>query len=151
MVFKAIFLDDPLICIDYGDIEWWKIYRKRKFSFDKDVERAKFLFHNWWGPIAMYRKMKKRYVATILYEDLVKEPKKVIKDLFDSLGISKEFLELSLEALKTDSQQGLFGKKGSSKTKDQSEALCKLDSIFKQFNVPFSSDGTLEQLKNLLK
>ena len=151
IVFKAIFFDDPLICIDYDDIEWWKIYRKRRFSFDKDIERAKFLFFNWWGPIEMYRKMKNKYVATILYEDLLKEPKNEIQQLFNSLGISNEFLDLSMEALKTNSQQGLFGKKGSSKTNDQTEALCKLDSIFKQFNVPFSSDGTLEQLKNLLK
>ena len=149
--FNMTFFAHEHIPIHYDDIKWWKIYRKNRLCFDEDVERAKFLFFNWWGAIELYRKMKHKYVATVIFEDLVIDPKKEIENLFDALKISKEHLNCSLEALKIDSQQGMFGKRGSLATKDQSESLDKLDSLFKQFDVPFSSEGTLEQLKNLLQ
>ena len=146
-----IFFAHEHIPIHYDDIKWWKIYRRNRLCFDEDVERAKFLFFNWWGAIELYRKMKPKYVATVIFEDLVMDPKKEIENLFDALKVSKDHLNYSLEALKIDSQQGIFGKRVSLETKDQSESLDKLDSLFNQFDVPFSSEGTLEQLKDLLK
>ena len=151
-VFNIIFF--PLerhIPIHYDDIKWWKIYRNNRLSFDEDVERAKFLFFNWWGAIEMYRKMKEKYLTTILFDDLIADPKKEIEYLFDVLSISREYLDHATEALKSDSQQGVFGKRGLGKIKDESEALGKLDAVFRQFDVPFSSDGSLEQLRELLK
>ena len=67
------------------------------------------------------------------------------------MSISREYLDHATEALKSDSQQGVFGNRGLGKIKDESEALGKLDAVFRQFDVPFSSDGSLEQLRELLK
>jgi len=137
--------------IHFDDIKWWKIYRSWKLCTDEDIEKAKFLFYNWWGSIELYHKTKETYLMTILYEDLSKNPKSVINELFKILDISVDHLENAMEALKLDSQQGMFGKRGSFLKDDGTNACMELNKIFQNLNIHISTDMSLEELRVLLK
>ena len=137
--------------IHFDDIKWWRIYRSWKLCTDEDIEKAKFLFYNWWGSIELYHKTKETYVMTILYEDLNNNPNSVVKELFKILGISFDHLENAMEALKLDSQQGMFGKRGSSPKYVGINVCMELNKIFQNLNIPISRDMSLEELRVLLK
>ena len=137
--------------VHYDDIKWWKLYRSLSLTLNEDTETAKFLFFNWWGIIEMYQKRRSDYRMTILYEDLSRDPRPVIDELFKSLDISSKYLENAMKALEVDSQQGLLGKRGSRGKRDGTETCNELDKIFRQFDLPFSTDMTLEEFRTLVK
>ena len=136
--------------IHYEDLKWWKIYRGLRLLSSADAETAKFLFFNWWGNIEMYLKNRNNYTMTILYEDLCDNSEKVIITLFQELQIPLDCLENAMKAFQVDSQQGLFGKRGGSGKRDGTETCRELDIMLKHYDVPVTTDITLEEFKNLL-
>ena len=87
---------------------------------------------------------------TILYEDLSENPLKVLATVFKKLDITLSHLNKSMEALKVDSQQGIFGGLGLTRTHDDSRTMKELSNLFKRFKVPLSVEMDLEDLRDIL-
>ena len=66
----------------------------------------------YYFQILYYQRHKEIYKHTILFEDVIQDPKKEIKRIFDLMKISHEHLPGALESLKEDSQRGTFGPRG---------------------------------------
>lgn len=52
---------------------------------------------------------RKVFDHVLLFEDLVKDPRKALKEIFDVVNVDHQNLEPALAAMDTDSQQGLLG------------------------------------------
>ncbi len=64
------------------------------------------------GPLLCYMENKQLFHDVILYEDLSARPEQEISKIFRLLNIPQEFMPLSLEAFKHDSQNKAFGERG---------------------------------------
>ena len=53
-----------------------------------------------------------KYDLIVFYEDILAEPENVCRNLLEVCGISSDHVPKALEALKSDSQKGTFGKRG---------------------------------------
>ncbi len=90
------------------------------------------------------------YHQVILYENLVAEPEKEVKKFFKTIGISEDHVPGALEALKTDSQKGTFGKR-EEKPVISDQMWQRLDSITKSFVPELSSKMSVEEFKSLFR
>ena len=62
--------------------------------------------------ITDYQRHKDIYQHTILFEDVIADPEREIKKIFDLMDIGHEHVPGALESLKEDSQRGTFGPRG---------------------------------------
>ena len=85
----------------------------------------------------------------ILYEDIKAYPEAVCKKLLEVCQVHKEHFPLALEALKSDSQGGTFGKRGAKPSVDH-EMLTTADKTFVECGLPISSRTTSEEFKKLI-
>ena len=85
----------------------------------------------------------------ILYEDIKADPEAVCKTLLETCEVPKEYFPLALEALKSDSQGGTFGKRGAKPSVDH-EMLKPADKTFVECGLPMSSSTTSEEFKKLI-
>lgn len=126
----------PIPC---NDLEWWNRYRdviEEGTTLDQRIAMVRVFFFNYWCVVDQYIKNKKFYENAILYEELCKNPKEVMSDVFSSLNISLDYTSLALRALEKDSQQGFFGKRGVYIEKDLSTIMELVDKKFKEYSIP---------------
>ena len=57
----------------------------------------------------------------VFYEDILANPEDVCKKLLKVCDISLDYVPKALEALKSDSQKGTFGKRGNKPKLDQAD------------------------------
>ena len=62
--------------------------------------------------ITDYQRHKDIYQHAILFEDVIADPEREIKKIFDLMDIGHEHVPGALESLKEDSQRGTFGPRG---------------------------------------
>ena len=140
----------PIPC---DDIEWWRRYRdliQDGRTLDQRIAMVRVFFFNYWCVVDQYIKNKKLYEKAILYEDLCKNPKEVISDVFSALNISLDNTPLALRALERDSQQGFFGKRGVYIEKDLSTIMDLVDKKFKQYDINMKVDISMEEFRNII-
>ena len=63
----------------------------------------------------------------------------------------REQLTLKLILYQVDSQGGIFGKRGLGHKKDPIEVYDETNRLFKKLNIPFSTDSTTEDLRQLIR
>ena len=86
-----------------------------------------------------------------MYEELKTKPEEVMSGVLDYLGIPTHYTKNALEALKFDSQQGMFGNtKGDDDCFGTTEDWIEADRIFREVGVPISVNMTLADLKQVL-
>ena len=85
----------------------------------------------------------------VLYEDILEDPKDVCKRLLEVCEVPLDYVPRAMEALKTDSQRGTFGKRGD-KPKASQEALDQADIIFAECGLPIRNDMEVEEFRNLI-
>ena len=86
----------------------------------------------------------------MFYEDLCKNPKEVISSLFSALNISLDNTALALRALKKESQDGYYGKRGVYTTKDLSTIMDLIDEKFKLYDIPMKVNIPMEKFRNII-
>ena len=62
--------------------------------------------------ISDYQRHKDFYKRAILFEDVIADPEKEIREIFNIMEIGHEHVPGALESLKEDSQRGTFGPRG---------------------------------------
>ena len=97
-------------------------------------------FLNWWPnrfeesfvlsygtALISYLKHKEIHSMLILYEDIVENPAKVAKGMFDLMGVDEVFVGVAVDALESDSQNEMFGARGEFRVSE--EDLDKFDRV----------------------
>jgi len=79
------------------------------------------------GQISDYQRHKDFYKRAILFEDVITDPEKEIREIFNIMEIGHEHVPGALESLKEDSQRGTFGPRGK-RPKISDEEYAYLDS-----------------------
>ena len=141
----------PIPCDDH---DWWTRYRdviKEGCTLDQRIAMVRVFFFNYWCVVEQYIKQKISYEMAILYEDLCQNPKDVISDVFSSLDIPLVHTSSALKALESDSQQGFFGKRGEYIEKDLSTIMELVDEKFKECDIPFKVNISMNEFRNILK
>ena len=140
--------------IHVDDVVWWERYRKLKkegCTFDQQIALRRFFFFNYWCVMEQYTKNKELYEKVILFEDLCDRPAEVLEDIFSAIDISSVHIPAALDALKKDSQNGFFGKRGTYRKEDVSTVIDSLDKQFKDLGIPISMTMSFEDFRKVLK
>ena len=99
--------------------------------------------------ISSFLRHRNDYDLIVLYEDIIKDAEDVCKKLLKVCGVPLEYVPRAMEALKTDSQKGTFGKRGDKPRASQS-ALDEADKVFAECGLPIKSDMEVEEFRNLI-
>ncbi len=87
-------------------LEWWDSYDWMNSHYVKDEEGIAYALA---GSTAAILEHKEDYDHSMLYEDIRQDPRGECLKLLDKLGLSRHYVDQCLEALKSDSQQGVQG------------------------------------------
>lgn len=99
-----------------------------------------------------YAQDRERYVCTVIYEDLVKDPAGTTAKLFKILGIPNNLVPLALTAMEKDSQKKFFGNTdGSDYHAIGTDKWEKIDRLFARLKIPISNNMTYEQFQQLFQ
>jgi len=125
-------------------------YMMAPFNFwFKNMTDPIYLVHQYARMLRIYYDTKNIYQHLILYENLSENPQQELLELFKLMGIGEEHLPKALEALKQDSQNGLFGQRGAFRQIElPDEVNEQMDSIFRFYGLPFRKDMTVDQFKS---
>ncbi len=103
-----------------------------------------------------YFEHKDLYGYTVLYENLVADPRVEILKLFRTLGLSEDYVELGLKAMEGHSQEKVFGPLEAARKKDQekhgeilSKHLVMMDDWLADVDLPIRHDTTVEEFKHI--
>ena len=89
------------------------------------------------------------YDMIVLYEDILEDPEGVCKELLEVCNIPPKYVPRAMEAFKTDSQSGTFGRRGD-KPKASRSALDQADKVFAECGLPIRSDMEVEEFRRLI-
>ena len=84
--------------------------------------------------ITDYLKHKDLYDLAIFFEDVIADPEKELKKIFDLMDIDYKHVPRALETLKEDSQRGTFGTRGK-RPKVSDKEYAYLDSYLRSMGV----------------
>ena len=90
-----------------------------------------------------------QYDIIIIYEDILANPHAVCKRLFEVCKIPLEFIPLALEALKSDSQKGLFVKRGNKPSAPKDDMDC-ADAMFVECRVPITCGMSTQEFRKFI-
>ena len=85
----------------------------------------------------------------VLYEDIQTDPKHICRKLLDVCEVPPEHIPDALEALKHDSQKGIFGRRGD-KPRIEHDVLRAADNLFEECGLSISSRTSAEDFKNFI-
>ena len=85
----------------------------------------------------------------IFYEDILANPEAVCKRLFKVCKIHLDFIPLALEALKSDSQKGLFVKRGEKPSAPKNDVDC-ADAMFAECRIPITCAMSSKDFKKFI-
>ena len=95
-------------------------------------------------------KFKHLYSHKMLYEDLVANPEAETRKLLGTLQIDLKYTQLALKAFKNDSQQGLFGGRGSKNYQlDINTRKC-AEKLFQEYGIPLYMDMSMDELRKIV-
>jgi hypothetical protein len=96
--------------------------------------------------MASYFDHKDEYDLVVFYEDIITDAESVCQSLFDLSGTSHKYIPAALEALKSDSQSGTFGKRGD-KPKVTEKTLVEVDALLTQYGIPLQTTMSIGEFK----
>ena len=89
------------------------------------------------------------YHLIVLYEDIKTDPNYICKKLLEVCEVPSEHISNALEALKYDSQKGIFGRRGDKPT-IRHDMLVVADNLFKECGLPINSRTSAKEFKNFI-
>ncbi len=102
--------------------------------------------------ILAYFDNKNLFNRTILYENLTREPEEELKKVFNIFGVSLDHIPVALDALKKDSQNGIWGQRGGGHSYVlDPRYLSTFDEYMKEMDLPIRHGMTEEEFKELFK
>jgi len=143
----------------------WLVNGKYGFYFEPEFDKDLAPYSKWYmnmtyiellariycRVVKAYFLHKNEYKKVILYEKLCQNPTKELKEIFSLLKVDEKNVALALEALKQDSQNGIFGGIGSMRNKNIPRELWdKWDDLFIEHNLPLRRDISIEEFSDLL-
>ena len=131
---------------------WRKIiedYREAGLYFNRKYTPTEMLGVGGVSFFANYLRDKKKYDICVFYEDLVEDPRAEIGRLFRAVGVDLKHLDLSLTALKTDSQHGVLCARGADKALVTEAEFETIDRVFQEVGIPFNSKMNLADMKQV--
>ena len=168
--FRKVVNGQPFVFVQSGSIQrwytnatsfpydeaWWKRYDKYR-----SIKYTLYAYSGWLhevhstfsvaGSLQCYLNDIDLFSKAIIFEDLKANPREGLTDIFNIIGIDTKHIDNSLEALKTDSQKGTFGKLGSENLKISEAILDLCDEMFAECGINWSRKTTLPELRKLLK
>ncbi len=96
--------------------------------------QAPFSFLLYFGQVTDILIREKWHDLAIFFEDLMSDPERECRKLFQQMGISAEFVPSAMEALKQDSQKGTFGQRGR-RPKISADTLTQLESYLGRLEI----------------
>ena len=85
----------------------------------------------------------------IFYEDIVDNPEAVCKRLFDVCKLKTDYIPLALEALKSDSQKGLFVTRGKKPSAPKSDVDC-ANAMFAECRIPITCEMSSQEFRKFI-
>ncbi len=109
------------------------------------------LLFNYSGQLTDYLRHRELFDMVVFFEDVIADPEKECKRLFKYLDIPMNRVPAALEALKEDSQQGTFGKRGK-RPKITPAMYVKLDQYLRDLDMPpeVTCQMSLDTLKSIV-
>ncbi len=140
------------ISVPYDDQVFQKMRRKMaKKNFITDVEYCQLAAFMTAGVYHIYFEYKNFFNRVVIYERLNDKPEVEMREIFRVLHLPINDLNLALEALKVDSQHGLFGPRGHEDIEDVAEWWEVVDATFSRVGVPIRSSMTLSEFEKVLQ
>ena len=89
------------------------------------------------------------YHLIVLYEDIQTDPNYICRKLLEVCGVPSEHIPNAMEALKHDSQKGVFGRRGD-KPRIEHDVLGAADNLFKECGLPINSRTSAKEFKDFI-
>ena len=144
-MFQFVWGWDP---VPYDDPFFHDLYKERKWKWKVEYQ-AELMALRFSAQISSFLRHRDDYDMVVLYEDILSEPRAVCEELLQVCEVPKEHVPAAMEALKTDSQKGTFGKRGD-KPKVDSRAFDLADRVFQECGLPIRSRMEVEDFKNII-
>ena len=132
--------------IPYDDPFFYDLHKEWKVRCTTFEVRLAFGFA---CQISQFMRTRHDYNFVVFYEDLLSNKEKVCRELLEVCEIPLEYVPQALNAFKTDSQQGIFGKRGD-KPKVDPAILDQADKVFAECGLPLMSKISTPEFKNLV-
>ena len=135
----------------YDKVEWWD--RLKEWHQEGRYKNETLESRNALGLAGQYDDLlaiKHVYHKRMIYEDIIADTEKHLREIFQIMGLNSEHIPLALAALKKDSQQGMFGKRGNSEITLTAEDFDRCDRVFQEAGLPFSSDMPMEEFRKII-
>lgn len=155
--------------LSYDLKTWWKYFSfPHHFYHDLDSPYAnfkakvidklspqkmeKFAVGSFAAALLCYLNNKDKVDYLLIYDDWMENVQSITQDMFESLGIPKDYVTPAMTALNRDSQNKFFGnidgKRSSVLTELQWQSV---NEIFKMLNLPLKHEMNIEEFKAFLK
>ena len=131
-----------------GDEKWANIGRDWKHRRGKPEKHLICTVMINIAELVTFDKLKHLYDHVLMYEDIVQDPEREIKKVFDVMSVDYCHISKAKEALKHDSQQGILGKRGNEELDDKD--IKDVDSLFIEYGLPYRMHMTLLEWKKIL-
>ena len=123
----------------------WKL-RGKKFDFNDGVTRVAL---GYGAQISEFLRHREDYHLIVLYEDIQSDPNYICRKLLEVCEVPSEHIPNAMEALKHDSQKGIFGRRGD-KPNIKPDILVAADKMFREFGLPINSRTSAEEFKDFI-
>ena len=136
--------------VPYDDVFFHDLYRKWKpIGLSNRTSDGTNIAIQMAAQISEFLRHRNQYDIIILYEDIVANPEATCRRLFEVCKIPLEFIPLALEALKSDSQKGLFAHKGPKPSAPKNDMVC-ADEMFAECRVPITCGMSSQEFRKLI-
>ena len=132
--------------IPYDDPFFYDLHKEWKTRYAPDEVRLAFGFA---CQISQFMRSRDDYDLVVFYEDIISNKEEVCKKLLEVCDIPMEYVSEALNAFKSDSQLGTFGKRGE-KPKVHPAILDQADKVFSECGLPPMSQMSAIEFKNLV-
>ena len=126
-------------------------YRQSGIYFNCSYTIAEKMALGIFSSYGSYLENQDKYDVFVLYEDLLENPKEVMKKVFKAVGLDLKYLDKGLTAFKRDSQHGILGAKGENRANISDKEKATMDQVAEKLGLPFRSSMTVEEMRKTLQ
>ena len=134
----------------YNEPKWWAIYKdwmdKRRYETNMEEQFAM----SFAGNVYEFLKTRDIYCKVCIYEDIKKDAKAEITDLFQKINLDTKYVPLALDMMGKDSQKGVLGKPGNDHVTIPQSTWDSVNAIWKQYDVPVTAQMTAEEYEKVI-
>ena len=136
--------------VPYDDAYWEKIRIEWRNKRGQPENLMDMFTMNYIGEMACMMKFKDKYHHRMLYEDVMADPDGQVKKVFDVMDVDYKHVETAKEAFNFDSQRGKFGGRGIDHIDIPDNVWKEVDALFLEYNMPFSIDMSMDDLRKIV-